>query len=161
MGTSLFVSEINWNKGEWKFSRCPDTCTPRACKTRAFEAGTKELELDSALPWEDSLDKLGEEDPDNPHINWVDIDNPDDSEQAEVIATMFKDDMDEDLDGLDEDTKNWKSHVPEWLYPYDDIFSERKSEQMPEHKPYNHPIDFVEGSTLPKPAKIYPLSPKE
>lgn len=28
-------------------------------------------------------------------------------------------------------------------------------------KTYDHPIDFVEGASLPKPAKLYPLSPKE
>ena len=32
---------------------------------------------------------------------------------------------------------------------------------MPECKPYDHGIDFVEGATLPKSAKIYPLSLNE
>ena len=32
---------------------------------------------------------------------------------------------------------------------------------MPTRKPYDHGIEFVEGAKLPKPAKIYPLSPKE
>ena len=32
---------------------------------------------------------------------------------------------------------------------------------MPERKVYDHPIDFVEGTSLPKPAKIYPLSLNE
>lgn len=32
---------------------------------------------------------------------------------------------------------------------------------MPVRKTYDHPIDFVEGASLPKPAKLYPLSPKE
>ena len=32
---------------------------------------------------------------------------------------------------------------------------------MPEQKPYDHPIDFVETSALSKPAKMYPLSPNE
>ena len=32
---------------------------------------------------------------------------------------------------------------------------------MPERKAYDHPIDFVENASLPKPAKLYPLSPNE
>ena len=32
---------------------------------------------------------------------------------------------------------------------------------MPTRKPYDHAIEFEEGAKLPKPAKIYPLSPKE
>lgn len=37
----------------------------------------------------------------------------------------------------------------------------QKSEWMPERKAYDHPINFVEGAILPKPAKVYPLSLKE
>jgi len=29
---------------------------------------------------------------------------------------------------------------------------------MPLQKPYDHAIDFIEGTKLPKPAKVYPLS---
>jgi len=29
---------------------------------------------------------------------------------------------------------------------------------MPLQKPYNHAIDFIEGTKLPKPAKVYLLS---
>ena len=35
----------------------------------------------------------------NPYINWVDIDQPDDRKQAQVIATMF----DKNVEELDED----------------------------------------------------------
>ena len=66
--------------------------------------------------------------------------------------------MDEDED---EDTTNWKSKVPEWLHEYGTVFSKTKSERMPTRKPYDHAIEFEEGAKLPKPAKIYPLSPKE
>jgi len=38
------------------------------------------------------------------------------------------------------------------------VFSKNKLERMPIQKPYDHVIDFVEGTTLPKPAKVYPLS---
>ena len=61
----------------------------------------------------------------------------------------------------DEDTTNWKSIVPEWVHDYGNVFSKKQSERMPERKPYDHPIDFEKNAVLPKPAKIYPLSPKE
>ena len=38
------------------------------------------------------------------------------------------------------------------------MFSKNKSERMPIRKPYDHVIDFVKGTTLPKPTKVYSLS---
>ncbi|KAJ3518444.1 hypothetical protein NM688_g9438 [Phlebia brevispora] len=82
--------------------------------------------------------------------------------QAAMIATMFDEkNIEEEIDESDEDTTAWKSLVPEWLHEYGTVFSKKKSERMPERKAYDHPIDFEEGASLPKPAKIYPLSPKE
>jgi len=48
--------------------------------------------------------------------------------------------------------------VPEWLYKYRNVFSKNKSERMPIWKPYDYVIDFVEGVTFPKPAKVYLFS---
>lgn len=152
--------DINWRNGEWEFTRCPESCAAKARKTRVLEAETDELQLEPDYPWESSLDNLGNEDTDNPYINWVDLDLPEVRTQAHCIATMLNNkDMEEVLD--DEDTKNWKSHVPDWLHEFGDVFSKVKSERMPTRKVYDHPIEFVEGASLPKPAKIYPLSPRE
>ena len=90
----------------------------------------------------------------------MDIDHPNDYSQAWTIANMFSD-VNELDDEDDEDTKNWKSHVPAHLHEYGDVFSKRKSEWMPARKAYNHAIDFVKGAQLPKPAKLYALSPSE
>jgi len=38
------------------------------------------------------------------------------------------------------------------------VFSKHKSERMPLQIPYNHAINFMESTKLPKPAKVYPLS---
>ena len=48
--------------------------------------------------------------------------------------------------------------MPEWLHKYRNVFSKNKLERMPIRKLYDHAIDFVEGATLPKPAKVYLLS---
>jgi len=37
------------------------------------------------------------------------------------------------------------------------VFSKNKLEKMPIQKPYNHAIDFVEDTILPKPTKVYLL----
>ncbi|QRV83345.1 Retrotransposable element Tf2 protein [Ceratobasidium sp. AG-Ba] len=57
----------------------------------------------------------------------------------------------------------------EWEYPtvlqpvteFIDVFSEELFKKLPEHRSFDCNIDFVEGSDLPKPAKVYPLSPIE
>ena len=155
--------QIDWQAGEWEFTRCPDTCAARVRKMQAsiLEASDElqeELEL-----LESSTDIIGEEDPINQYLNWIDMNNPSEYQHGETIATMFDQNMDEELDDTfeDEDTKNWKSHVPDWLHDYGNVFSKRKSERMLERKTYDHPIDFVEGKPLPKPSKLYPLSPHQ
>lgn len=149
--------EIDW-QGKMEFTRCPDTCASKARKTQDIEAGTEELQLEPDLPWELPLDQIGIEDPENPYINWVEITDSNDRTQQEVIAFMLDKEFKEEDD---EDTTNWKSIVPEWVHDYGNVFSKKQSERMPERKPYDHPIDFEKNAVLPKPAKIYPLSPKE
>lgn len=149
--------ELDWQE-KMEFIRCPDTCASKARKTNEVEAGTEELQLEPDLPWELSLDKIGIADPENPYINWIYLKNPNDQIQQEVIAFTFDKEFKEDND---EDTANWKSLVPEWVYEYGNMFSKKQSERMPERKTYDHPIDFEKDAVLPKPAKIYPLSPKE
>lgn len=104
---------IDWQTGEWEFTRCPNTCVNKARKIRVIEAETDELQLEQDLPWEAALDELGSADHINPYINWVDIsEDPNDHKQIQVIATMFDEkDMDEELED-DEDTSKWKSLVP-------------------------------------------------
>ena len=62
---------IDWRAGEWEFTRCPDTCVDKARKTRDYEAGAEQLKLEPDLPWESSLDELGDEDMINPSIGSI------------------------------------------------------------------------------------------
>lgn len=150
--------EIDWAKGEWRYTRCPESCSLGARK-REFvaEEEAKELQLQRSDPLTIPLDELGEECVENPHINWVDTSDPEDQEIAQFVAEILEKDIEEE----DEDTTNWKQLVPEYLHEYGDVFSKRKSERMPARKPYDHGIDFEEGASLPKPAKLYPMSPQE
>ncbi|QRV82439.1 Transposon Tf2-7 polyprotein [Ceratobasidium sp. AG-Ba] len=51
--------------------------------------------------------------------------------------------------------------IPEEFMEFIDVFSEELFKKLPEHRSFDCNIDFVEGSDLPKPAKVYPLSPIE
>jgi hypothetical protein len=152
--------EIDWAGREWKFSRCPETCAHEPCKKQhnyVFHEELEELEIPQNGPWEQTLDEIGESDSKNPHINWIDKDDPDELRLVEVIAAMSEKDIEYD----DDDTGNsvdWKTLVPKELWDYGDVFSKRKLEQMPTRKPYDHSIDFEKDAVLPKPAKLYPMS---
>jgi len=74
-----------------------------------------------------------------------------------MIATILNN-QDQYRDSNCEDTKTWKTYVPEWLHEYGNVFSKHKSERMPLQKLYDYAIDFMEGAKLPKLAKVYPLS---
>jgi len=104
-----------------------------------------------------SLDKIGDEDPDNNILSWEDMTDPSNHQQTMVIAAMLNN-QDQYEDSDCEDTKTWKGYVPEWLHRYRNVFSKTKSEKMPLQKPYNHVIDFEEGPKLLKLAKVYLLS---
>ncbi|QRV96805.1 Retrotransposable element Tf2 protein [Ceratobasidium sp. AG-Ba] len=51
--------------------------------------------------------------------------------------------------------------IPEEFLEFLDVFSEELFKKLPEHRPFDCNIDFKEDTELPKPAKVYPLSPIE
>ena len=109
---------------------------------------------DSRFP---SLDDIGDEDPNNHILSQADMTDPGSHQQVMMIATILNN-RDQYGDSDYEDIKTQKAYVPEWLHKYENMFSKHKSERMPLWKLYNHTIDFMEGTKLPKPAKVYPLS---
>ena len=154
--------EIDWAAGEWRFTRCPETCGHRARKSqRISQDEVDALEMQRWKPWDDPLDHLGEDCPENPYINWLSTDQPVELEVVEIVASMTAKDMDYFDDDDTSDSDNWKSLVPKEFWEYGDVFSKKKSERMPTRKPYDHAIEFEENASLPKPAKLYPMSPME
>jgi len=67
---------INWQKGQWEFTRCLDTCANKVCKTRDVEAEANELHLEMDVSEFLSLDDIGDEDPDNHILSWADTTDP-------------------------------------------------------------------------------------
>jgi len=103
------------------------------------------------------LDDIGDENPSNYILSWADITDPGSHQQTMMIAAILNN-QDQYGDTDRKDTKTWKAHVPEWLHEYGNVFSKNKLERIQIWKLYNHAIDFVEGTMLPKPAKVYLLS---
>jgi len=58
---------INWQKGQWEFTRCPDTCASKVYKIQDVEARANKLHLEIDVSGFPSLDDIGDEDPNN-HI---------------------------------------------------------------------------------------------
>ena len=151
--------EIDWAAGKWRFTRCPESCTPGARKNiRVTQEEANELELEDSDD-DHMLDKHWTYDHEIPLMNWLDMEQPGITSVAEAVA----DHLEKGDEGFedDEETTNWKQLVPKIYWKYGTVFSKAKSERMPMHKPYDHAIEFVEGTPLPRPAKLYPLSPKE
>ena len=151
--------EIDWAAGKWRFTRCPESCTPGARKNiRVTQEEANELELEDSDD-DHMLDKHWTYDHEIPLMNWLDMEQPGITSVAEAVA----DHLEKGDEGFedDEETTNWKQLVPKIYWKYGTVFSKAKSERMPMHKPYDHAIEFMEGTPLPRPAKLYPLSPKE
>jgi len=95
---------IDWQKGQWEFTRCPDICASKACKIWDIEIGANELYLELDVSRSPSLDDIGDEDPNNHILSWADMTDPGSHQQAMMIAAILNNwDQYEDLDC--EDTK--------------------------------------------------------
>ena len=120
--------EIDFTKGEWKFTRCPDTCADRARKITPIDAESDDLH--NSYSYGTSLDEIGYEDPRNPYITWVENQKQDPciAAQIKIVEAMF---IDKEFDDDFNDSQDWKPHVPAWAQAYGDVFSKKKSECMP------------------------------
>ena len=103
------------------------------------------------------MDNIGDEDPNNYILSWADTTDPGSHQQVIIIAAILNN-RDQYRDSDCKDTKTWKAYVLEWLHKYRNVFSKNKSKRMPIWKLYDHVIDFIKGTTLSKPTKVYLLS---
>ena len=60
-----------------------------------------------------------------------------------------------------EEEKTFEELVPEAYHDFKDIFSKEVATQLPPSREHDLAIKFKEGSKLPKPAGIYPMSDTE
>jgi len=80
---------IDWQKGQWEFTRCSDTYASKVCKIRDVEAGANELHLKMDVSGFPLLDDIGNEDPNNHILSWADTTDPGSHQQAMMIATIL------------------------------------------------------------------------
>jgi Reverse transcriptase (RNA-dependent DNA polymerase) len=62
---------------------------------------------------------------------------------------------------VNEPVKTFEELVPEEFRDFRDVFSKDSFDQLPQRKPWDHHIEFKEGTQLPPPAKLFPLSPNK
>ena len=63
--------------------------------------------------------------------------------------------------GKEKPTRSFEDIVPEEYRQYADVFSERESERLPEHKPYDHAIDLKPDTPETLRSKVYPMPVNE
>jgi len=80
---------IDWQKGQWEFTRYPDTCASKVHKTQDIEAGANELYLEMDVSRFPSLNDIRDEDPDNHILSWADITDLGSHQQAMMIVTIL------------------------------------------------------------------------
>jgi len=80
---------IDWQKGQWEFTRCPDTCASKAHKIQDVEAEANELHLKLDVSGSSLLDDIGDEDPNNHILSWADMTDPGSHQQAMMIAAIL------------------------------------------------------------------------
>ena len=108
-----------------KFTRCPDTCVYKACKTQDVEADANELYLELDVSGLSLLDSIGDEDPNNHISHWADTTDLDNYYQAMVIITLLNNqDQYRNLDC--ENPKTWKAYVSNWLHKCGNVFSKNQ-----------------------------------
>jgi len=56
---------IDWQKGQWEFTRYLDTYANKVCKIQDVKVGANKLHLEIDISGFLSLDNIGDEDPDN------------------------------------------------------------------------------------------------
>ena len=94
---------IDWRKGQWEFTRYPDTYTSKAHKIRDIEAGANELHLKLDVSRSFLLDDIGDEDPNNHILSWTNITDPG-SHQQMIMTIAILNNRDQYGDSDCEDT---------------------------------------------------------
>ena len=138
---------INWQKGELSFDNCPKTCVIEHSPIQDEDLNDEEI------PQTDEMNHYGQ-------LN-------DDAWDSEEHFTYFLNHSDDPhavyLRGLSKDTEekeNWQNLVPKYYHEYGLVFLQKASERIPTRKPYDHAIELLPGSDLPKPTNCICLTHK-
>ena len=67
---------IDWQKGQWEFTRCLDIYASKAHEIWDIEVEANVLHLELDVSGSPSLDNIGDEDPGNHILSWADTTDP-------------------------------------------------------------------------------------
>ena len=67
---------IDWQKGQWEFTRCLNTYAYKAHKTQDVEADANKLHLELDVSRSSSLNNIGDKNSDNHILSWADTTDP-------------------------------------------------------------------------------------
>jgi len=153
---------INWREGTWHFNGCPEVCHPKAViRTLVSSEEIEDFNLHESQILEPDYGLELEPSRHNPFVSWISTENKSTRDIVQLLSVVVNKDLEELDDDEEIDESVWKKLVPKQYWDYGTVFSKKKSERMPTRKSYDHAIEFIEGAQLPKPAKVYPLSPLE
>ena len=130
---------------------------PMALKKPSWEEVYKELDFSPILvpltPEEPIL--LNIEDEKEAVINWIEY-----FEEEEQVWINAKTNPTHKLTHKAEIPEKPPKEVPEAFLKFKEVFKKKSSEQMPERKKWDHPIDLKSDFVL-KDSHIYPMNPEE
>jgi hypothetical protein len=146
---------IDWTKSRLIMDRCPHTCR---YITRVNEL---EEETEESLEQEETNDEKTISFDKGDRLYIFDIDGYLDSQPAESFyLNRTNYDYVRQYNPEYGKSKDWKNIVPPQYHSYEDIFTKKDFDKLPERRPWDHAIELTPGFK-PTDCKTYPLSQQE
>jgi len=136
---------IDWNKSRILMNRCPHYCK-----------FTSDIDIDEEEPVTDSIHDDNKEDlslEDGDQLFTFDVDGYLENNQTNYDYVLK-------YDPAKSKSKNWTNIVPKQYHDYEDLFTKKDFDKLPERRPWDHAIDLTPGFK-PVDCKTYNLSPQE
>lgn len=173
--------DIDWERGLFRLSRCPETCRARRSGPAEQAASTSDTgdrptarkrvlkPKRSAKGKVRSRVLLEEELVLDPEVEWNEDDlleswergvNLPDAPQIYVAAGHTYSQVLAEEEYKKKEVKSVEEMVPNEFHEFLKVFSKEASERLPEHKPYDHAIELVPDAKTFH-SKVYPLSHNE
>lgn len=148
---------IDWAQGSLRLDRCPSRCQRHTPSTSTTEKVPPPKPLIKAQ-------RLTEVEETDQADQWYSEFILNESERHHGIRlASTKSTISQRLAEQAADTQERpiEDMVPEQYHNFLPVFSKAASERLPERKPWDHAIDLIPDAPLPKPAKVYPMTPPE
>jgi hypothetical protein len=145
--------EIDWTAGKLSFTRC-------TCPGSSQDASPPELPIDSNVSDPASPELITSNR--TTHCAWLKAGILEHATNTLYAAAgyTYSQKVAEDA-GHVKRKQMFEEIVPEHYWQFSKVFSDAKSERLPEHQPWDHTIDLKEGAPETVRAKVYPMPPNK